>query len=62
MAGPNIDTSKWGQQQQMKKPEQPVVNNLFQNVEGMAKSGFKFLQQAQDTTAMGAAGAAGASY
>ena len=62
MAAPNVDTSKWGQQQQMKMPEQPVVNNLFQNVEGLAKSGLKFLQKSEDTTAMGAAGAAGASY
>ena len=62
MAGPSVDTSMWGQQQQMKMSEQPVINNLFQNVEGLAKSGLKFLQKSEDTTAMGAAGAAGASY
>jgi len=42
MAGPTVDTSKWGQQQEMKKPMNQA-NNLIANVEGLAKSGLQFL-------------------
>ena len=56
------DTSKWGLHQDIKLNDTTEVNSVLKNIQNISKAGFKFMSKAADTTAVGAAASAGASY